>query len=146
MKNKKFWIILASIIIIFAIIYFFAQNQISYTEKEEEIKNGISTYTDISAEQAKTLIDENPELIIIDVSPNYNQGHLPGAINYYVGDESLDNAIPSLDKDLTYLIYCHVASASKLGAQKLIDAGFENVYRLDGDYNAWVNAGYEIEQ
>jgi len=30
-------------------------------------------------------------------------------------------------------------------AQKLIDAGFKTVYRLEGNYSAWVNAGYEVE-
>ncbi len=105
-----------------------------------------NTYMDVSPAEAKTLIDENPDLIIIDVSPNYDQGHLPGAVNYYVGDGSLDEAIPMLDKDGMYLVYCHIESASRQGAQKLVDAGFTNVYRLDGEYGAWVEAGYAVEQ
>lgn len=105
-----------------------------------------SGYIDVAPEEAKELIDENPGLIIIDVSPAYDDGHLPGAINYYAGDGSLDKAIPSLDKEATYLVYCHVDSVSILGAQKLIDAGFTKVYRLKGNYRAWVDAGYEIEK
>jgi 3-mercaptopyruvate sulfurtransferase SseA len=31
------------------------------------------------------------------------------------------------------------------GAQKLIDAGFKTVYRLEGNYGAWKAAGYPIE-
>jgi len=104
------------------------------------------SYVDVSVQEAKELIDTNPELIVIDVSPNYDKGHLPRAINYYVGDGSLDKAIPTLDKDKEYLVYCHVDSASILGAQKLVDAGFMNVYRLEGNYRAWVDAGYPIEQ
>ena len=104
------------------------------------------TYIDVSPAEAKDLIDENPDLIVIDVSPAYNQGHLPGAVHYYLGDGSLDNAIPTLDKNKTYLVYCHVDSVAIQGAQKLIDAGFQNVYRLEGNYSAWVNAGYPIEQ
>jgi rhodanese-related sulfurtransferase len=102
-------------------------------------------YTDISAAEAKQLIDETPDLIIIDVSPDYAAGHLPGAVSYYLGDGSLDTAIPMLDKDATYLVYCHAESPSRQGAQKLVDAGFMNVYRLEGDYQAWVDAGYPIE-
>jgi rhodanese-related sulfurtransferase len=104
----------------------------------------MASYQDISVADAKKLIDENPDLIIIDVSPRYDEGHLPGAINYYVGDGSLDRAIPSLDKEAMYLVYCHVDSASILGAEKLIEAGFPNVYRLEGNYSAWVDAGYEV--
>jgi rhodanese-related sulfurtransferase len=105
-----------------------------------------SAYMDVTPAEAKDLIDNNPDLIIIDVSPHYAEGHLPGAINYYLGDGSLDAAIPTLDKDKTYLVYCHVDSVAIQGAQKLVDAGFKNVYRLAGNYSAWVDAGYPIEQ
>ena len=104
------------------------------------------SYMDITPQQAKALIDENPDLVVIDVSPAYANGHLPGAVNYPVGDGSLDNAIPMLDKNGKYLVYCHTQSASVLGAQKLTDAGFETVYRLKGEYKAWVDAGYPIEK
>jgi adenylyltransferase/sulfurtransferase len=103
------------------------------------------SYTDIPPAEAKQLIDENPALVIIDVSPIYAAGHLPGAVNYYLGDGSLDAAIPMLDENATYLVYCHAESASRQGAQKLVDAGFTSVYRLEGEYDAWVNAGYPIE-
>ena len=102
-------------------------------------------YIDVTAMEAKELIDTKPELIIIDVSPKYDEGHLPGAINYYIGDGSLDQTIPTLDKNKEYLVYCHVDTASISGAQKLVDAGFSPVYRLKGNYKAWVDAGYPIE-
>jgi rhodanese-related sulfurtransferase len=103
-------------------------------------------YIDVTPAEAQELINQNPDLIIIDVSPDYDQGHLPGAVHYYLGDGSLDAAIPTLDKNATYLVYCHVESASRQGAQKLVDAGFINVYRLEGEYGAWVDAGYPIEK
>lgn len=116
------------------------------TNEEITSEEPAPAYMDVTVEEAKNLIDAKPELIIIDVSPNYARGHLPGAINYYVGDGSLDRAIPDLDKEKEYLVYCHVDSAAILGAQKLIDAGFTKVYRLEGNYKAWVDAGYEVEK
>lgn len=104
-----------------------------------------STYTDVSPAEAKKLIDDNPDLIVLDVSPFYDQGHLPGAVNYPVGDGSLDEAIPTLDKNGKYLVYCHSDSVSIQAARKLVDAGFKNVYRLEGNYRAWVDAGYDVE-
>jgi rhodanese-related sulfurtransferase len=103
------------------------------------------SYIEVSPQEAKELIEKNPDLVIIDVSPFYSQGHIPGAVNYYVGDGSLDEAILTLDKNKKYLVYCHSDSASIEGAQKLVDAGFKNVYRLEGNYRAWVDAGYEVE-
>ena len=102
-------------------------------------------YVDVSPAEAKNLIDTNPDLIVIDVSPHYNEGHLPGAVHYYLGDGSLDAAIPSLDPNGKYLVYCHVDSVAIAGAQKLVDAGFTTVYRLEGNYGAWRDAGYPIE-
>jgi rhodanese-related sulfurtransferase len=112
--------------------------------QEQEPTQG--KYIDVTPAEAKELIDENPDIIIIDVSPHYDQGHLPGAVHHYIGDGSLDNAIPALDKDATYLVYCHVDSVAIQGAQKLVDAGFQNVYRLEGNYGAWVDAGYPTER
>jgi len=106
----------------------------------------VGGYIDVTPAEAQELINQNPDLIIIDVSPHYDQGHLPGAVHYYLGDGSLDEAIPTLDKSKTYLVYCHIDSVAIQGAQKLVDAGFPNVYRLEGNYSAWVDAGYPIEQ
>ncbi len=103
-----------------------------------------NTYMDVSVMEAKDLMESMPELVIIDVSPAYADGHLPNAISYPLGDGSLDEAIPMLDMDESYLVYCHSDAASMEGAQKLIDAGFMNVYRLEGNYSAWVDEGYEI--
>ena len=116
------------------------------TVEEEMMEEEMSGYMDVTPEEAKKLIDENPDLIILDVSPKYDEGHIPGAINYYIGDGSLDEAIPTLDPEAEYLVYCHVDSASIGGAQALVDAGFENVYRLAGNYAAWVDAGYPVEK
>jgi rhodanese-related sulfurtransferase len=105
-----------------------------------------AAYTDISVEDAKKLIDLTPDIVIIDVSPYYDDGHLPGAVSYYLGDGSLDEAIPMLDKTKTYLVYCHGDEPSIAGATKLVEAGFAMVYRLEGNYGAWVAAGYPVEK
>lgn len=107
---------------------------------------GKASYVDVAPAEAKALIDKTPGIVIIDVSPAYAKGHLPGAVNYPVGDGSLDKAIPTLDKNKTYLVYCQAEPPSRLGAQKLVDAGFKKVYRLKGEYKGWVAAGYPVEK
>ena len=118
--------------------------------KEHEKSDDIGTapaYTDATAEEVKkNVIDKDPDLFIIDVSTLYDDGHIPGAVNYPVGDGSLDAVIPDLDPKGKYLVYCHSDSASILGAQKLVDAGFKSVIRLSGNFQAWVDAGYEVEK
>jgi rhodanese-related sulfurtransferase len=100
-------------------------------------------YTDLTPAQAKDLIAGNKELVIVDVSPYYANGHLPGAVSIPLA--TLDAKIPTLDRTKTYLVYCHGDGPSRSGAQKLVDAGFSKVYRLAGNYAAWVAAGYPVE-
>jgi len=101
-----------------------------------------SGYTDLTPAQAKNLIATEKDLVIVDVSPLYANGHIPGAISIPL--ETLDGKIPTLDKTKTYLVYCHGDAPSIAGAQKLVDAGFMKVYRLAGNYAAWVSAGYPV--
>jgi len=136
--KRGYWV--AGILVVVAVVLSFVYIPTGNVIDEMELG-----YTDIDAGDARFIIDTNPDMIIIDVSPNYDMGHLPGAVNYYVGDGSLDAAIPMLDSSAMYLVYCHFESASRNGAQKLVDAGFANVYRLRGDFGAWVDAGYNVE-
>lgn len=159
MVNNKPILIIVAILLVGGGLYWYLSSgnmQVRDMEKDmtEESKTAVmdengdeskTAYLDVSPEKAKELIDGEEEIIVIDVSPKYDEGHIPGAINYYVGDGSLDEAIPNLDSGMTYLVYCHTDEASMLGAQKLIDAGFMSVYRLEGNYAAWVDAGYEVE-
>ena len=153
--KKLLTIVLLLLLVGVGAYYFFNSEEVINTpeinmEDEEGTEVDVdmeteNTYMDVSPQEAKTLREDTENLVIIDVSNRYAQGHMPGAINYYVGDGSLDEAIPTLDKDVPYLVYCHVESVAITGAQKLIDAGFSPVYRLDGNYSAWVDAGYDIE-
>lgn len=123
--------------------------QIVIQDKTDELREEsqqMTAYKDIETEDAYKLItEEKPGTIVIDVSPKFEEGHLPGAINFYIGDDSLEEAIPSLDKEKTYLIYCHVDNAAIAGAEALSLAGFRNVYRLVGNYSTWRDKGYPIE-
>jgi rhodanese-related sulfurtransferase len=103
-----------------------------------------SGYVDVTPMQAKELMETREDLVVLDVSPKYAEGHLPNSINIYIGE--LEKRIGELDKGKPYLVYCHVDSVSQQGAQMLVDNGFMEVYRLEGNYAAWVDAGYAVEK
>jgi rhodanese-related sulfurtransferase len=142
---KKLYIIVAVLLLTGLIISSCTQSSTTTQDHHDQEMPAQMTYTDITPAEAKMMIETNPDLIVIDVSPEYDNGHLPSAVSYPVGDGSLDAVIPMLDKSKPYLVYCHTESASRQGAQKLVDAGFTMVYRLEGEYAAWVDAGYMVE-
>ena len=105
------------------------------------------SFVDIAASVVKSKIDADDFEAIFDVSPIFNVAHLPGATNAKgsAGGTDLSELIEGMDKTKSYLVYCHSDSPAMAGAQLMEDAGFENVYRLEGNFGAWVDAGYDVE-
>jgi rhodanese-related sulfurtransferase len=98
----------------------------------------------VSPEIARDLIDNRDDVVVIDVSRYfYRDGHLPGALNY--PKCSISAGITSLSKDKTYLVYCHGFGSPMGSVYRLKEAGFRNVFALRGNYGAWADAGYPVE-
>jgi rhodanese-related sulfurtransferase len=101
-------------------------------------------YRDVTAQEARAIKHASEgKLVIIDLSPDYPAGHLPMAIS--IPPDSLDAKIPTLDMSRPYLVYGQSDEESLAGATRLVNAGFSPVYRLKGNYEAWVSAGYPAE-
>ena len=64
--------------------------------------------------------------VIIDVRTpaEFAEGHVVDALNLDVESETFDQAIGSLDKGVTYVVYCRSGRRSAIAAQKMSDAGF----------------------
>ncbi|MFC1624762.1 rhodanese-like domain-containing protein [Patescibacteria group bacterium] len=147
---KKILFIVIPLVLIFGGGYYYLGSKDTGTDvvEESEVMEEaavLDEYIDLSPSEFYQFMVDDSDAVVLDVSPKFDEGRLPNAINHYVGDGSLDRAIPTLNKELTYLVYCHVDSASILGAQKLVNAGFPRVYRLVDNYSAWVEAGFPIE-
>jgi rhodanese-related sulfurtransferase len=99
----------------------------------------------LTPQEAKALLDKTTDVVIIDLSSRfYDKGHLPGAVNYPKND--IPDAISAWDRNATYLVYSHWTGAPLTGAKLLKDAGFKNVYALKGNFGAWVDSGYPVEE
>ena len=105
------------------------------------------SFVDVAAGIVKSKIDAGDYDAIFDVSPHYNQGHIPGATNANAsgGGTEFADLITGMDKTNAYLVYCHSDAPAFAGAQLMEDAGFMDVTRLEGNYGAWTGAGYDVE-
>ena len=106
-------------------------NQISNTERGEE--NNVGKYQRINAEQAKDIMDNDKNIIVLDVrtAEEYVQKHVPRAI--LLPNEKIDkNSIKNLPKDKTILVYCRSGHRSKQAAEKLLNYGYQNVIDFGG--------------
>jgi len=110
----------------------------------KQTTSGVSSLW-ITPQEAKQMLDETTDVVVIDLSSRfYDNGHLPGAINY--PKCTIPAAMSDWDKNATYLVYSHWTGAPLSAAGLLKDAGFKNVYALRGNFGAWVNAGYPVEE
>lgn len=94
----------------------------------------VRSYTMISQDQAKEMMEKEDGHIIIDVRrvDEFETGHIPGAVcipNESIGTEQ-PKELPNLDQII--LVYCRSGNRSKQAAQKLFDMGYTNVYEFGG--------------
>ena len=92
------------------------------------------TYTQISQEEAKKMMDEQ-DVVILDVREpdEYNSGHILNAVLLPVGiitEETAADVIPS--KDSVVLVYCRSGNRSKTASDALVKLGYTNVYEFGG--------------
>ena len=97
-----------------------------------------STYRQVNAEEAATMMEEENGYIILDVrtAQEYSEKHIPGAIN--IPNETIGTEdIPELpDKEQLILVYCRSGNRSKQAAEKLVKLGYTNIVELGG-INDW---------
>ena len=112
-------------------------------EREKETEKNM--YIQITASEAKKMMDEQEEILILDVreQSEYNEGHIPGAALLPVGTISEDTAAAVIgNKGTVVLVYCRSGNRSKTAAQALADLGYTQVYEFGG-IRDWP---YEVEK
>jgi len=101
-------------------------------------------YEQITAEEAKKIMDSGEEHIILDTreQDEFDDGHIPGAIliPYTEIENKAIEMIP--DKDKLILVYCRSGRRSKIAAESLAKLGYTNVKEFGGI----IDWPYEVEK
>ena len=105
--------------------------------------NREAVYVNITAEEAKQIMDTEEDYIILDVrtQEEYDQGHIPGAI--LIPDTEVEVTAEDVltDKDQLILVYCRSGRRSKLASEILVELGYTNIKEFGGI----IDWPYEIE-
>ena len=88
---------------------------------------------DLTAEEAKARMEENPALILLDVrtQAEFDRGHIPGAVCLPADMIAADMPFP-FGKDAEILVYCQSGHRSAGAASKLRELGFTDVSDIGG--------------
>ena len=92
------------------------------------------TYVNITAQEAKELMDREEGYVILDVrtEEEYAQGHIPGAV--LIPDYEIETKAEEIltDKDQMILVYCRSGRRSKNAAQMLLELGYTDIREFGG--------------
>ena len=109
-----------------------------------EEKGEKAMYKQITAVDAKKIMDSGEECIILDTreQDEFDGGHIPGAIliPYTEIENKAIELIP--DKDKLILVYCRSGRRSKIASESLVKLGYTNVKEFGGI----IDWPYEIEK
>jgi len=125
MKPKAFYILLLVVITLLA----------GCSSKND---SSVSGYHTITAKEAKEMMDQNTDIIILDVrtEEEFNTGYIEGAL-LIPDNEITEKAEDTLtDKSATILVYCRSGRRSALAAKELSELGYTNIYDFGG-INDW---------
>jgi rhodanese-related sulfurtransferase len=99
-------------------------------------------YADISVDQLASLMDDK-DFTMVNVHIPY-EGEIPQTDLFIPFDEMQAHLDELPARDATIVLYCRSGSMSTAAARVLADEGYTNVMELDGGFNAWRSAGYEL--
>jgi len=101
---------------------------------QDKGNNQGAVYVNITAEEAKQIMDSKESYFILDVrtQEEYDQGHIPGAV--VISHEEIEEKAEDVltDKDQLILVYCRSGRRSKLAAEALVELGYTNIKEFGG--------------
>lgn len=104
-----------------------------------------STAVDLGVKEFSAKVAE-AGVITLDVRTpgEFMGGYIDGAKNIDFQSGNFENEIAALDKNATYAVYCRSGNRSGQAVKVMHDAGFHNVYNLNGGVIDWTNAGLPL--
>ena len=103
---------------------------------------------DIDAVTANKMIEENTEnenFIVLDIRSirEYKGDHLKNSVFINFSAPDLKDQVLKLDKNKTYLLYCHSGGRSGIIQKFMGKNGYLKTYNMKGGIVSWRSEGFE---
>lgn len=94
------------------------------------------TYKRISVDEVRELLDSRPVTLVDTRDPAaYAAGHMDNAIS--LNNQNIGEFLQQADRAQPLVVVCYHGHSSQPAAQYLAGQGFEEVYSMDGGFEAW---------
>lgn len=109
-----------------------------------DIKKDSCEAKDISAKQAKELIDKEKDVIVVDVrtKEKYNEVHIKGA--NLIPVQEFEQNMHKIPKDKKVLVHCGSGNSSSKACVILKGKGLKELYHMKGGIREWQAEGYQV--
>ena len=111
------------------------------TQSSEILQTGFKEIA--PAEAKKAMENKDAQFIDVRTKEEYAGGHAPNAVNFPL--DTLASDLGKLDKSKPVYVICQSGRRSKEGAKILSEAGFKQVFSIEGGTSAWTAAGLPVE-
>ncbi|WP_029685360.1 thiosulfate sulfurtransferase GlpE [Tatumella saanichensis] len=95
----------------------------------------METYECINVLQADSLLQQGAVLVDIRDPQSFEAAHVAEA--FHLTNGTMNAFMEKADFDQPVLVLCYHGNSSKGAAQYLINQGFDQVYSVDGGFDAW---------
>ncbi|HWP45453.1 MAG TPA: rhodanese-like domain-containing protein [Blastocatellia bacterium] len=105
----------------------------------------VASIPQMPIDELRSRIEEGADLQLVDVRRpgEYNSGHAPGAVNLTLAH--LEKGASELDAARPTAVICASGYRSSIATSLLERLGFRSLFNVIGGTNAWINAGYPVE-
>jgi rhodanese-related sulfurtransferase len=124
------------VLIVFGLIFF------SLIGCKGQLETGIK---DVSVEEMQSLLKiDDVQLVDVRTPEEFKTGYIADAQNIDYYSPTIDEDILKLDKNKPVIVYCRSGKRSRDCSEKLLEAGFQKIYNLEGGIIQWEHEGKEI--
>ena len=132
--SKRTSIVVLSVVAILAIVAAFNTQDLFRSDN----------YGDVSVNAARDLIQNEPEMVILDVrTPSeYEDAHIEGAINIPV--EEIVDRLNELSANDVILVYCRTGNRSGTAVGIMEENWFSKIYHMYEGISTWISEGLPV--
>jgi len=94
----------------------------------------------------KLRMDKSNVVLDVRTAAEFEQGHIPGAINLDYNAPDFAKKVAELDKDKTYLVHCAVGGRSAKACGLMEKNQFKHLIHLPAGFRGWEKAGKPVEK
>ena len=99
----------------------------------------------ISPNEVQTYLQKGDiQLVDVRTPEEYKDGFIAKAINIDFFSPTFLEEISKLDKEKPIILYCKKGGRSAKSAKQLHDAGFIEIYDLEGGFTNWKDKGLDV--